>query len=71
MTDEILNPINPLRNDLMDFDIKTSYTMKLPVSRNNETYTSIILVSIMDSLGGITNVSQTVFVGPNEESVNN
>jgi hypothetical protein len=65
MTDEILNPINPLRNDLMDFDIKTSYTMKLPVSRNNETYTSIILVSAMDSLGGITNISQTIFVGPN------
>lgn len=55
----------------MDFDVKTSYTMKLPVSRNTETYTCVIMVSVMDSLGGITNLTQVVFVGANEDSSTN
>jgi hypothetical protein len=66
LLDEIIDPILPMRNDLVDFDGRNLVEMRLPVSSDSNKFISSIIGSVMDSQGGITNLTMDLYVGPNE-----
>ena len=56
------------KNTLTDFSNSNTLTTYLPKGYNttsSNSYDLLILVSVSDSLGGITNVTKTVNVAPN------